>query len=137
VNKAAQRRSHTNTRLWLATEEEAQAFGDALGRIAARRIPEELAGADSDGADLIVMGATTLGYVVRNGMGVDDQAAARIAEGLPPTPPAPAPPSSTPPPPAPAPAPVSVQPTSQGPPPTAHYETAPAETAPLLISPDV
>lgn len=138
VNKAAQKRSHSNTRLWLATEDEATAFGEALGRIAGRRVPEELAGEDSDGADLIVMGATALGYVVRNGMGVDIEEAERIANGEPPTaqqPPAPAPPPQ----PAPAERRVMVQPAQQGPPPAVHFDRPeePAPEPPSVIDPGI
>ncbi len=138
VNKAAQRRSHTNTRLWLATEDEAQAFGDAMGRIAARRVPEELAG-DTDGADILVMGATALGYVVRNGMGVDLDEAERIAAGIPADHSSPAPvPHSSEPEPVATPPRTMVQPAGQGPPPLAHYDTEPAAPAPPdFLSPDI
>jgi hypothetical protein len=131
VNKAAQRRNHSNTRLWLATEDEANAFGDALGRIAARRVPEELA--DGDGADLLVMGSVALGYGIRNGMGVADNDPRLTGEA----PPAPAHSSESP---APAPPPperrTMVQPVQQGPmdivqtPPASSYGAEPASPPP-------
>ncbi len=64
ANRVMQRRTHSNTRLWIVTEEEAEDFGAAAGRILARRVPEELA--EGDGADALIMGSVLLGYSMRN-----------------------------------------------------------------------
>ncbi len=91
LNKLAQRRTRTETRLWLMTEDEARGIAGPLARMAARRAPEELV--EGDGADLFEAGGHALGYGLRNVMGVDDVELERRANGAPPTPrPAPEPP---------------------------------------------
>jgi len=40
VNKMMKARTRSNTRLWLVTDDEAEAFAAPAGRIAARRVPE-------------------------------------------------------------------------------------------------
>lgn len=64
ANKFMQRRTRSNTRLWIVSEDEAEDFGAAAGRILARRVPEELA--EGDGADAVIIGSVVLGYAMRN-----------------------------------------------------------------------
>jgi hypothetical protein len=93
ANRVVQRRTHSNTRLWLVTEEEAEDFGAAAGRILARRVPEELA--EGDGADALIMGSVILGYAMRNVTGnVTQPPGEELAPGVAyqPPPPAPQPP---------------------------------------------
>lgn len=68
LNRLYRRRTQTESRLWLATPEESEAFGAAAARIAERHMPEELA-EDGDPADAMVMGSVALGYVLRNTAG--------------------------------------------------------------------
>lgn len=70
LNRLYRRRTQTESRLWLATEEEAEAFGAAAARIAQRHMPEELA-EDGDPADALVLGSVALGYVLRNTAGIE------------------------------------------------------------------
>ncbi len=105
VNKMMKARTHSNTRLWLVTEDEAEAFAAPAGRIAARRVPEELQ--EGDGADALIMGSVLLGYGMRNLTGVTDEELARREGAVPaeswpaeqaappPPPPPPAPPPTT------------------------------------------
>lgn len=64
LNRATRRRDDR----WLLTDDEATGLGDALSRIAARRIPEELI--EEENGDLFTVGAITVGYGMRNLMGV-------------------------------------------------------------------
>jgi hypothetical protein len=93
VNRLVRARTHSQTRLWLVTDEESETFGSAAGRIVGRRIPEELA--EGDGADALIMGSVLLGYGTRNVAGVTDaeQSAAAVPAqaAAPPPPPASAP----------------------------------------------
>lgn len=70
LNRLYRRRTQTESRLWLATEEEAEAFGAAAARIAQRHMPDELA-EDGDPADALVLGSVALGYVLRNTAGIE------------------------------------------------------------------
>jgi hypothetical protein len=93
VNRATQRK-RPGSRLWIPTEAETQTFGDALGRIAGRRVPEEMV--TDDAGDLLVAGSTLLGYGMHNALGITgDELEARMAGEPAYTPPQPAPPAPT------------------------------------------
>lgn len=68
LNKLAQKKRGPATVLWLMTEKEAKSIGDPLGRIAARKAPEELVGKDA--GDVIELAAGTLAYASHNVMGI-------------------------------------------------------------------
>lgn len=70
LNRLERRRTRSATRMWLVSQEEAERFGTAAGRIAGRHIPDELK--QGDGADLVIMGSVALGYVQGNLAGRDD-----------------------------------------------------------------
>jgi hypothetical protein len=70
LNRIYRRRTQTSSRLWLATQDETEAFGAAAARIAARHLPDELA-EDGDPADGLVLGSVALGYVLRNTAGLE------------------------------------------------------------------
>jgi hypothetical protein len=78
-NLTSRRRKTPPTGRWLATEEEAERFGDALGRIAARRVPEELVD-KGDTADYLIMGEAILTYAIRAGLGLSADQAAQVAQ---------------------------------------------------------
>lgn len=103
ANKIVRARTHTDTRLWLMTDEEAQGLGEPLGRMSARRVPDQLV--DGDGGDLLEAGAVALGYAMHNAVGISgaDLEARRRGDviDVPSAPVAP-PPAPAPPPPAPA-----------------------------------
>lgn len=114
INKAFRARTKTESTLWLVSPEESTAFAEAAGRIAARRLPEELK-AEGDASDMLVMGAVALGYVAHNAMGIAGAELAAAQELLmaPGTQAAPAPapaPVATPPSPVAPPAPIPAQP---------------------------
>ena len=98
VNKVTQRKRPGST-LWVPTQAEAESFGNALGRIAGRRVPEELI--DDDMGDLIVAGGTLLGYGMHNALGITgaelEAGAAASAPTYDRTPQAPAPATAPPP----------------------------------------
>ena len=121
INRAYRARTKTESRLWLVTDEEAEAFGAAASRIAARRIPDELA-EEGDASDALIMGSVALGYALRNFAG-------EAAPG-----PIPADWSGTaPPPPSPQPAPPPDQP-DQPPQPA---PAGPMGRAPSVLTPDL
>lgn len=99
VNRVARARQKSNTRLWLVTEEEAEDFGAAAGRIAARRIPDELK--EGDGADALIIGSVLLGYGMRNVAGVTGPELDQATRPAPPLPDLAAERQAAPPPPAP------------------------------------
>ena len=101
INRFMRKRNRTPlSTLWLATDDEAEAFGGAVSRMALRRVPEELR--QGDPADLIVMGSVVVGYAMHNMAGVDGatmEHPQRPGEHSPPptqAPPPPAPPAPTP-----------------------------------------
>jgi hypothetical protein len=80
LNKLARRR-RPSTELWLMTEEEARGIGGSLGRIAARKAPEDLV--SEEASDVVELAGATLGYGIRNTLGVsasDMAAAADVVE---------------------------------------------------------
>jgi hypothetical protein len=118
ANRLYCRRTRTQSRLWLATDEEAAAFGAAAARIMNRHIPDELA-EDGDVSDALVMGSVAFGYVLRNTAGQEA-----------PAPEGPGPVAyETPPAPAPAPGPADTSPAAAGP--------APIVPAPSVLTPDL
>lgn len=86
VNRGYYRRTGEASRRWLFTEEEATALAGALGRISARRLPEQLV--DGEGGDLFVIVGVTGGYLVRNALGITEaqMTAAAAAAGQVPSP---------------------------------------------------
>lgn len=134
LNKYFNKRNHTNSTLWLVTDEEAEAFGNAAARIAARKVPEELQ--EGDPADAIIMASVLVRYGVRNITGLSRE---EMTGGPPPGPagfnPQQAPPPPTAPPPRQPPAPAAA--------PTVHTGTTldgiePATPPPPdVISPDI
>lgn len=93
ANRAAQKRTRTQTRAWIATDEETEIIGQALARIAERHAPDELT-EEGDVSDAFVIGSTMLGYAIRNVAGIDDQQVAAMVAGD--VPEAPAPPTAPP-----------------------------------------
>lgn len=90
ANRTYVRRTLDYSDRWLFTEEESGALAGALGRIAARRLPEQLV--EGEGGDLLVIVGVTGGYLVRNALGISEaqvQAATR-EEGAAPGPARPA-----------------------------------------------
>lgn len=65
-NRVHRRLSGRDSQAWLMTEDECNAIGGALGSMAARRVPAEVAG--GDGADAITAVGAALPYVARNVM---------------------------------------------------------------------
>jgi hypothetical protein len=79
LNKWHQKRNRTTgSRVWLPTDDEVQTFGEAAGRIAARRVPDEIK--EGDGADIITMGGVLMAYAARNALGISDQDMAHAAD---------------------------------------------------------
>jgi hypothetical protein len=81
ANRAYRARTRTQSRLWLVTDDEAEDFGAAAGRIAGRHIPDELK--EGDGADVLVMASVGLNYGQRNLAGIDDREADGLAPAQP------------------------------------------------------
>ena len=79
INKAAEARTHQPTSRWLATEEETQRFGDALGRIAGRRVPDELT-ESGDAVDYLIMGEVALSYGLRTVLNLSAEEAVAAGE---------------------------------------------------------
>ncbi|MGA2835510.1 MAG: hypothetical protein ABSF84_02825 [Acidimicrobiales bacterium] len=80
VNKLAERSTKRRTQRWLGTEDEAEKFGEAAGRIMARRVPDELV-EKGDTADYIVMAGALLTYGIRTTLGLSaEEATAAAAE---------------------------------------------------------
>ncbi len=125
ANKTARRRTRSDTRAWIPTEDEVTSFSEAAGRIAARRVPEAIAG--GDGPDLLTMGGVALSYGIRNALGISDAelAAAGNPGAAPVSTPAQAPPPGYAPPP-------YVEPPSAPPP-----RQAPAPATVGVLTPDV
>lgn len=134
VNRIAQRRTRTDTRLWLLTAGEAQGIGTPVARILARRAPVEIV--EGDGADLLEVGANVVAYGMRNLMGIDaEEWEAAQRDGRAPEPrepvaydeaPAEGPPAGTP-----------VQAVSLGTPPRPPEGPAPAEPSPPAFLEDL
>jgi hypothetical protein len=61
---------------WLLTEKEANDLGASFGNIAGRRVPANVTGG-ADAADLFVIGATSLGYTLRNAADADERVTQR------------------------------------------------------------
>lgn len=70
LNRVYRQRTKTESRLWLATQEESEAFGQAAARIAERHLPDELV-EDGDPADALVLASVALTYVLRNTAGLE------------------------------------------------------------------
>ena len=68
MNKFMARRTKAQSTLWLATDDEIEAFGEAAARIADRKIPEQFK--EGDSGDLIVMGSVLVSYAGRNLAGI-------------------------------------------------------------------
>jgi hypothetical protein len=79
LNKFFEKRTKTRTNRWLATEEETQAFGEALGRIASRRIPDELA-EKGDTADYLILGEVVFNYGLRTVLNMTPEEAAAAGQ---------------------------------------------------------
>jgi hypothetical protein len=79
LNKFMEQRTRQRTTRWLATEDEAQAFGDALGRIASRKVPAELV-EKGDTADLLIMGDVLFGYGARTILNLSPDEAVAAAQ---------------------------------------------------------
>ncbi len=127
VNGVARKRTRRPTDRWLATEEEARAFGELAEQYLVSKVPENLT--EGDGAALAVGGLIFAGYLVRNLLRAGDvDAVAGDAPGRrAPDAPPPAPP---PPPPARPAAPPQV--------PVQAVPTRPAEPGPITaISPEL
>lgn len=92
INRASARRTGQPTTRWLATDDEAGRFGEALGRISARRVPEELVD-NGDTADYLIMGEAVLTYGIRASLGLsaEEAMAAAAAYAQQPSPPPPGP----------------------------------------------
>lgn len=91
LNKATQRKGKAPHDRWLMTEEEANGIGGALGRLAARRVPEELK--EGDNAEVLELVTVGGAYIARNAVGLTptEMATAAHAATSSPRPPAPAP----------------------------------------------
>jgi len=90
ANRLYQRRTGDRSQRWLFTEEESQALAGAVGRITARRLPEQLV--EGEGGDVLLIVGVTGGYLVRNALGVTEaQMRAAAGEPAPGQPPAPVP----------------------------------------------
>jgi hypothetical protein len=68
MNKVMSKRTKTRSTLWLATDDELEAFGEAAARIADRKIPEQFK--EGDAGDAIVMASVLISYGGRNLAGI-------------------------------------------------------------------
>jgi hypothetical protein len=71
ANRLYRARTGEQTARWMLTEDEAQEIGGALARMAARRVPEQLV--EGENGDLLVIAATSLGYVLRNALDLSEE----------------------------------------------------------------
>ncbi|HEX3947720.1 MAG TPA: hypothetical protein VHW47_08435, partial [Acidimicrobiales bacterium] len=127
VNRGVQAKTKSQTKRWLATEAEAEAFGAAAARIAARHAPDELR-EEGDMADAAVMGTVAVSYLTRNLLSVGEPNEATVGVQMPAT----AAPLAQPAPPAAPPVhrePQVIPVAPQGPQPTTGYEVAEATPA--------
>lgn len=82
LNRLTQRRGRAPHRRWLMTEDEAKGIGGAMGRLLAKRVPEELV--DGDGGEVLELVTVGGAYLVRNALGVtDEEIDAANADGVP------------------------------------------------------
>lgn len=95
VNRTYTRRTGDYSPRWLFTADESEALAGALGRITARRLPEQLV--EGEGGDVFLIIGVTGGYLVRNAIGITEAqmaaAAASRDEGPGPAPASPPPPA--------------------------------------------
>jgi hypothetical protein len=80
LNKLAEARTKQKTTRWLATQDEVEAFGGAAGRVARRRVPQELLDSNENAADFIIMGEVVVTYGARTLLNLSPEEAAQAAQ---------------------------------------------------------